>query len=81
MNKADFIAELAKKTGLSTDDSAKVNEVLESNNILGNAGKIISEIAAKLGIGEDQAKAILEKAQELLKGGIMDKIKMPFGGQ
>ena len=81
MNKTDFIAELAKKTGLSTDDSAKVNEVLESNNLLGNVGKIISEIAAKLGIGEDQAKASLEKAQELLKGGIMDKIKMPFGGQ
>ncbi len=84
MNKKDFIAELAKKTGLSTDDSAKVNDVLENNNLLaglGNAGKIISDIAAKLGIGEEQAKDILEKAKEIIGGGLMDKIKMPFGKQ
>ncbi len=71
MNKKDFIAELAKKTGLSTDDSAKVNDVLENNNLLaglGNAGKIISDIAAKLGIGEEQAKDILEKAKEIIGG-------------
>ena len=77
MNKKDFIAELAKKTGLSTDDSAKVNDVLENNNLLaglGNAGKIISDIAAKLGIGEEQAKDILEKAKEIIGGGLMDKI-------
>ena len=55
MNKTDFIAELAKKTGLSTEDGAKVNDVLENNNLLANAGKIVSEIAAKLGIGEEQA--------------------------
>ena len=81
MNKTDFIAELAKKTGLSVEDGAKVNDVLENNNLLTNAGKIVSEIATKLGIGEEQAKDILEKAKEIMKGGIMDKIKMPFGGQ
>lgn len=81
MNKTDFISELVKKTGISQTDGEKVNEVLESNNLLGNAGNIIGEIAKKLNIGEDQAKMIFEKAQEIIKGGLLDKIKMPFGSQ
>ncbi|MBR1482781.1 MAG: hypothetical protein IJ598_07440 [Ruminococcus sp.] len=81
MNKLDFISELTKKTGLSQSDGEKVNEVLEGNNLLANAGNIISQIASKLNIGEDQAKDILAKAKEILGGGIMDKIKNPFGGQ
>ena len=43
MNKTDFIAELCKKTGLSTEDGSKVKDIIG--------------------------------------GGIMDKIKNPFGGQ
>ena len=39
MNKTDFIAELCKKTGLSTEDGSKVNDVIENNNLLGNAAK------------------------------------------
>ena len=81
MNKLDIISELTKKTGLSQSDGEKVNEVLEGNNLLANAGNIISQIASKLNIGEDQAKDILAKAKEILGGGIMDKIKNPFGGQ
>ena len=81
MNKTDFIAELAKKTGLSTADSEKVNEVIESNNLLGNAAKIVSQIAAKLNISEEQAQDILAKAKDIIGGGIMGKIKNPFGGQ
>lgn len=34
MNKTDFIAELCKKTGLSTEDGSKVNDVIENNNLL-----------------------------------------------
>ena len=79
MNKTDFISELVKKTGISRSDGEKVNEVMESNNILGNAGNIVAEIAKKLNIGEDQAKMIFEKAQEILKSGVLDKIKLPFG--
>ena len=81
MNKTDFIAELAKKTGLSAADSEKVNEVIESNNLLGNAAKIVSQIAAKLNISEEQAQDILAKAKDIIGGGIMGKIKNPFGGQ
>ena len=33
MNKTDFIAGLCKKTGLSTEDCTKVNDVIESNNL------------------------------------------------
>lgn len=80
MNKTDFISELVKKTGLSQSDGEKVNDVLESNNLLGNAANIISQIAAKLNIGEDQAKDIFLKAKDIIGGGIMDKIKNPFGG-
>ena len=76
MNKTDFIAELCKKTGLSTEDGSKVN-----NNLLGNAAKIISQIAEKLNISEEQAQDILAKAKDIIGGGIMDKIKNPFGGQ
>ncbi len=79
MDKTDFISELVKKTGISRSDGEKVNEVMESNNILGNAGNIVAEIAKKLNIGEDQAKMIFEKAQEILKSGVLDKIKLPFG--
>ena len=78
-----FIEELMKKkTGLSQADGEKVGEVMESNNLLGgNIGDIISQIASKLGIGEDKAKEIFEKAKEILSGGLLDKFKNPFGGQ
>ena len=76
-----FIEELMKKTGLSQADGEKVGEVMESNNLLsGNIGDIISQIASKLGIGEDKAKDIFEKAKEILSGGLLDKFKNPFGG-
>ncbi len=81
MNKTNFIAELCKKTGLSTEDGSKVNDVIENNNLLGNAAKIVSQIAAKLNISEEQAQDILAKAKDIIGGGIMDKIKNPFGGQ
>ena len=77
-----FIEELMKKTGLSQADGEKVGEVMESNNLLsGNIGDIISQIASKLGIGEDKAKDIFEKAKEILSGGLLNKFKNPFGGQ
>ena len=77
-----FIEELMKKTGLSQADGEKVGEVMESNNLLGGKiGDIISQIASKLGIGEDKAKEIFEKAKEILSGGLLDKFKNPFGGQ
>ena len=76
-----FIEELMKKTGLSQADGEKVGEVMESNNLLGgNISDIISQIASKLGIGEDKAKDIFEKAKEILSGGLLDKFKNPFGG-
>ncbi len=82
MEKAGFIEELMKKTGLSQSDGEKVNEVMEANPLIGgDIGNIISQIAQKLGIGEDKAKEIFEKAKEILSGGILDKIKNPFGGQ
>ncbi len=81
MDKNGFIEELMKKTGLSKSDGEKVNEVLESNNILTGAANIIPQIASKLGIPEEKAKEIFEKAKEILGSGIMDKIKLPFGNQ
>lgn len=79
MDKTDFIAELVKKTGISNEEGIKVNEILEGNSLIGNIGNIVSEIAAKLGIGEDKAKEILDKAKEIIGSGILDKIKNPFG--
>lgn len=82
MDKLGFISELVKKTGISTEDGEKVNEIFESNP-LGDLGNIISLVAEKLGIGEDQAKGIVEKAKEILGSsvgsGILDKVKSIFG--
>lgn len=80
MEKLDFISELVKQTGISTEDGEKVNQIFESNP-LGDLGNIIFLVAEKLGIGEDQAKGIVEKAKEIIGSGILDKLKNPFGNQ
>ena len=79
MNKKDFIAELAKKTGLSTDDSAKVNDVLENNNLLaglGNAGKIISDIELKNigGIPRFEHATDTQVIEQIARMAVLDKI-------
>lgn len=79
MNAPDFISELVKKTGITQADGEKVSEVMQGGNLLGGAENIVGEIAKKLNIGEDKAKMIVEKAQEILASGVLDKIKLPFG--
>lgn len=81
MDKLGFISELVKKTGISTEDGEKVNEIFESNPPIGDLGGIIAQVAAKLGIGEEQAKGIVEKAKEIIGSAILDKLKNPFGNQ
>ena len=76
MNKTDFIAELCKKTGLSTEDGSKVNDVIENNNLLGNAAKIISQIAEKLNMAPGKTALFLP-----LKGvSMIDAEGQPFYG-
>ena len=73
MDKLGFISELVKKTGISTEDGEKVNEIFESNPPIGDLGGIIAQVAAKLGIGE--------KAKEIIGSAILDKLKNQFGKQ
>ena len=54
---------------------------MNKTDFIANAAKIISQIAEKLNISEEQAQDILAKAKDIIGGGIMDKIKNPFGGQ
>ena len=56
MNKLDFISELTKKTGLSQSDGEKVNEVLEGNNLLANAGEQGYRIGSVVARGSDDVE-------------------------
>lgn len=81
MNKTDFIGELAKKAGISTEQASSVNGIFDNINILkaGNKGEIIAQIGAKLGMDAAKSKEIYEAAYGILGDGILSKIKNPFG--
>lgn len=81
MNKESFIATLAEKANLSTEQAAKVNDILESNNIIGknNKLKVEEEIAKVLGIAPEEATKISDTASGILASALKDKLKHPFG--
>ncbi len=81
MNKTDFIGQLAEKTGISLDQASSVNGIFDSINILNknNAGEIVEQIAAKIGVDAATAKQIYETACGMIGDGLLSKIKNPFG--
>ena len=50
MNKTEFIETLAEKTGLTQDQAATVNDIIENHSIIGKKSKqaVVSEIASTL---------------------------------
>ena len=83
MNKEGFIKELSKKINISEEQTKAINEVLENNFLIGkkNKDKIITELKDKLKIDEKKANEIYEKASDIIKDGLIDKIKNPFKDQ
>ncbi len=79
MNKEEFIKELSKKLNIK-EEAKKINDILETNFIIGkkNKDKIINELKEKLNIDETKANKIYEASAILIKDGIKDKLKNPF---
>lgn len=83
MNKEKFIKELESVTGLDNELCVSINDILESNFIVGkkNKEKIVSDIARRLEITTDESEKIYESAMQVLGNGLKDKLKHPFGSQ
>lgn len=83
MNKEKFIKELENVTGLDNGKCIIINNILESNFIIGkkNKEKIVSDVMEKLEMTREEAEKIYESAMSILGSGIKDKLKHPFGAQ
>ncbi len=81
MNKSELIKALSSKIGYSVEDTTRINDVLEENFIIGkkNKEKIISRLMEVIKIDEVEANRIYNSFAELLKDGLIDKLKHPFG--
>lgn len=83
MNKQKFIRELEKVTKLDNDKCVIVNEILESNFIIGkkNKEKMVIAIAEQLNVTKKESEEIYDSAMTILASGIKDKLKHPFSSQ
>lgn len=83
MNKEKFVKELENVTGLDNEKCIIINNILESNFIVGkkNKEKIVSDVMEKLEMTREEAEKIYESAMSILGSGIKDKLKHPFGAQ
>ena len=81
MNKSELIKALSSKIGYSVEDTTRINDVLEENCIRGKKTKekIISRLMEVIKIDEVEANRIYNSFAELLKDGLIDKLKHPFG--
>lgn len=81
MNKEKFVKELENVTGLDNEKCIIINNILESNFIVGkkNKEKIISDVIEKLEMTREEAEKIYESAMSILSSGIKDKLMHPFG--
>lgn len=80
MNKEKFIEELESVTGLDKDKCVIVNNILESNFILGkkNKEKIVSNLMGQLNLTTSEADILYDSAMSIIGNGIKDKLKHPF---
>lgn len=81
MNKKKFIKELENVTGLDNEKCIIINNILESNFIVGkkNKERVVSDIAEELDLITPEAEKIYESAMSVIGTGIKDKLKHPFG--
>ena len=79
MNKIKFIKKLQEETNYSEDKCVLINNVLESNSIIGkkNKEKIISDLISKE-FTEDDAENVYDIAVNIIINEIKNKIRHPF---
>lgn len=83
MNKEKFMKELERVTGLDNEQCIIINNILESNFIIGkkNKEKIISDISKQLDLTTTKAEKIYESSMSIIGSGVKDKLKHPFRSQ
>lgn len=83
MNKTEFINELSKKTGCTTEECVIINEVLESKFIISkkNKNKIVEGIMNRLSFDEAKADEIYNTSMQIITSNVKDKLKHPFRSQ
>lgn len=83
MNKTNFINELKTRVQLTDEQATTVNDVFENNFVIRkkNEEKIVAQIVEALGVDECRAKEIYDCGYDLIGGGIVGKLKHPFGAQ
>lgn len=81
MNKSELIKELSSRIGYNIEDTNKINNIFDDNFIIGkkNKEKIISKLMEVISIDEKEANRIYEAFAELLKDGVLNRLKHPFG--
>ena len=77
----DFISQLTKKTGISTDQAASVGKIFDGINLadIGDPQGMISKIGKKVGLDEATSKQVYDTAVGFLGDNVLSKIKLPFG--
>ena len=83
MNKTGFIEKLKETLNIDETKANMINNILENNNIFGkkNKDKIIEDMMNQLKIDLNEANKIYEKAMDIIKNAIKNKIKHPFKSQ
>ena len=81
MNKSELIKELSSRIGYNIEDTNKINNIFDDNFIIGkkNKEKIISKLMEVISIDEKEANRIYESFAELVKDGVLNRLKHPFG--
>ena len=80
MNKTGFIEKLKETLKVDENTAKIINNILESNNIIGKKGKenIINDLMGQLKIDLQEANKIYEKVMDIIKDAIKNKLKHPF---
>lgn len=83
MNKTEFIKELEAEAGITNEQAAIVNEIMENQSFIGKNSKrqVESEVADALNVDEAEAVRISDIASGIIATAIKDKFKHPFGGR
>ena len=83
MNKTKFIKKLKETLNIDENRANIINNILESNNIIGKKGKenIINDLIGQLKIDTEEANKIYETSMNIIKDAIKNKLKHPFKSQ
>lgn len=80
MRKNSFIEELAQTSGITVEEAAKVNEIVESHGLVGKKSKeaVVLEIAEALNVEQDTADKISNDVYDILAKAMKEKLLHPF---